>query len=94
MTNNEVTLSHGDEYVVFYTGGPYDGQTDTRISTDGSYDEQITDFVLIDGMETGIVYTATEAKMVGEQLQVHYSLDAKDSDPVVDPEDRNDDRDN
>jgi len=94
MTDSKPTVAEGSEYVVFFDGGPSDGSTDTRISTDGSYDEQITDFVLIDGMETGIVYMATEAKMVGEQLQVHYSLDAADSDPVDDPEDRNDDRDN
>ena len=34
-------LSRGDEYVVFYTGGPYHGQTDTRISTDGSWDDEV-----------------------------------------------------
>ncbi len=62
MTDSKPTVAEGSEYVVFFDGGPSDGSTDTRISTDGSYDEQITDFVLIDGMETGIVYTATEAQ--------------------------------
>jgi hypothetical protein len=94
MTDSKPTVAEGSEYVVFFEGGPSDGATDTRISTDGSYDDEITDFVLIDGMETGIVYKASEAKMVGEQLQVHYSLDLKDSDPIIDHDDRNDLRDN
>ncbi|ROQ38342.1 hypothetical protein EDF46_1975 [Frondihabitans sp. PhB188] len=88
MTDNKLTVAEGAEYVVFFEGGPSDGRTDKRVSTTGTYDDEITDFVLIDGTETGIVYTATSAKMVGEQLQVHYALDAKDSDPVEDPEDR------
>ena len=94
MTDSKPTVAEGSEYVVFFEGGPSDGRTDTRISTNGSYDEEIVDYVLIEGIETGFVYTAGEAKMNGEQLQVHYSLDAADSDPVDDPEDRNDDRDN
>ena len=94
MTDSKPTVAEGSEYVVFFEGGPSDGRTDTRISTNGSYDEEIVDYVLIDGLETGFVYTAGEAKMVGEQLQVHYTLDVKDSDPVEDPEDRNDDLDN
>ncbi|WP_423923369.1 oligoribonuclease [Frigoribacterium sp. 2-23] len=94
MTDSKPTVAEGSEYVVFFEGGPSDGRTDTRISTDGSYDDEIVDYVLIDGLETGIAYTATTAHMVGEQLQVHYTVDQKDSDPVDDPEDRNDDRDN
>ena len=94
MTDSKPTVAEGSEYVVFLEGGPSDGRTDTRVSTNGSYDEEIVDYVLIEGIETGFVYTAGEAKMNGEQLQVHYSLDVKDSDPVDDPEDRNDDLDN
>ncbi|ROS59560.1 hypothetical protein EDF38_2412 [Frigoribacterium sp. PhB160] len=93
MTDSKPTVAEGSEYVVFFEGGPSDGRTDTRVSTNGSYDEEIVDYVLIEGIETGFVYTAGEAKMNGEQLQVHYSLDVKDSDPVDDPEDRNDDLD-
>jgi hypothetical protein len=91
MTDDKPTIAEGAEYVVFFDGGPSDGRTDTRVSTDGSYDDEITDFVLIEGTEAGFVYKATEAKMVGEQLQVHYAVDVKDSDPVEDPEDRNED---
>ncbi|KQQ26574.1 MULTISPECIES: hypothetical protein [unclassified Frondihabitans] len=88
MTDEKLQVEEGSEYVVFFEGGPSDGRTDKRVSTNGSYDDEITDYVLIDGTETGFVYTATKAHLVGEQLQVHYALDAKDSDPVVDPEDR------
>lgn len=88
MTDEKPTVAEGAEYVVFFEGGPSDGRTDKRVSTNGSYDDEITDYVLIDGTETGFVYKATKAHMMGEQLQVHYSLDAQDSDPVEDPEDR------
>jgi hypothetical protein len=88
MTDEKPTIAEGSEYVVFFEGGPSDGRTDKRVSTNGSYDDEITDFVLIDGTETGFVYSATSAKFVNDQLQVHYVLDAKDSDPVEDPEDR------
>jgi len=88
MTDEKPTVAEGTEYVVFFEGGPSDGRTDKRVSTNGSYDDEITDFVLIDGTETGFVYTATKAHLVNGQLQVHYLFDAQDSDPVEDPEDR------
>jgi hypothetical protein len=88
MTNNEVTLSHGDEYVVFYTGGPYDGQTDTRISTDGSFDDEVTVLVALDGKETQLVYGSPVAKSVGDQVQVHYTWDQPDSEDIEDPDER------
>ena len=88
MTNNEVTLSRGDEYIVFYTGGPYDGQTDTRVSTDGSYDTEITVLVSLDGKETQVVYGSAEAKNVGDQVQVHYTWDASAGEALEDPDER------
>ncbi|MCU1529335.1 MAG: hypothetical protein JWP75_3098 [Frondihabitans sp.] len=88
MTDENPTVAEGAEYVVFFEGGPSDGRTDRRVSTDGSYDAEITDFVLIDGTETGIVYKATRAHMMGDQLQVHYAVDVADSDPLEDPDDR------
>ncbi len=45
----EPHIAKGEEYVVIYSGGPYDGQTDTRISTDGTWDESIEVSVEIDG---------------------------------------------
>jgi len=88
MTNNEVTLSRGDQYVVFYTGGPYDGQTDTRISTDGSYDETVTVLVSLDGKESQVVYGSAVAKSVGGQVQVHYTWDPAASEALEDPDER------
>jgi len=88
MTNNEVTLSRGDQYVVFYTGGPYDGQTDTRISTDGSYDETVTVLVSLDGKESQLVYGAPVAKQVGDSVQVHYTWDTSASETLEEPEER------
>jgi hypothetical protein len=88
MTNNEVTLSRGDEYIVFYTGGPYDGQTDTRVSTDGGYDSEVTVLVSLDGKESQVVYGDAQAKDVGGQVQVHYTFDAEAGEALEDPEDR------
>ena len=88
MTNTDVDLKHGDQYIVFYTGGPYDGQSDTRISTDGSWDEQLTVLVALDGKETQLDYVSPVAKQVGSQVQVHYSWDSKDSDPIEAVEER------
>ncbi|GAB2449155.1 hypothetical protein HD599_001965 [Conyzicola lurida] len=88
MTNNEVTLSRGDEYIVFYTGGPYDGQTDTRVSTDGSYDTEITVLVSLDGKETQVVYGNAAAKNVGDQVQVHYTWDPAAGEALEDPDER------
>ena len=41
-TDDTPTLTRGDEYIVLYKGGPNDGRTDRRISTDGSWDREIT----------------------------------------------------
>jgi hypothetical protein len=90
MTDNEPTVAEGSEYVVFFEGGPSDGRTDTRVSTNGSYDEEIVDYVLVEGIETGFVYKVREAKMNADQLQVHYTLDEADSDPVDALENRGD----
>ena len=59
-------LSRGDEYIVFYTGGPYDGQTDRRISTDGTWESEITVLAAVDGKETQLVYASPVAHAVGE----------------------------
>lgn len=88
MTDATPTLSHGDEYILLFVGGPNDGQTDSRISTDGSWDTEVTVVTAVDGKETLIEYTATEAKSVGEQVHVTYAYDAADSEPVDAPEDR------
>ncbi len=84
MTN----LTHGDEYIVFYTGGPYDGRNDRRISTDGSWDTELTVLVALDGKETQVVYNAPEAKTVGDQVQVTYTFDPTAGEALEDPDER------
>lgn len=85
------TLTKGDEYIVFYSGGPYDGQSDKRISTDGTWESEITVIAAFDGKETQLDYVSPVAKQVGEQVQVTYTWDQADSDPIESLEDRNDD---
>lgn len=83
-------MSRGDEYVVFYQGGPYDGQTDTRISTDGSWDDEVTVIVAQEGKETQLVYANPVAHRVGAQVQVTYSWDQPDSEPLEALDERDD----
>ncbi|MDO7882365.1 oligoribonuclease [Antiquaquibacter soli] len=84
-------LTRGDEYVVFYSGGPYSGQSDTRISTDGSWDDEVTVIAAVDGKETQLVYSNPVAHLVGSQVQVTYSWDQPDSEPLEALDERNDD---
>jgi hypothetical protein len=88
MTNNEATLNHGDQYIVFYAGGPYDGQTDTRVSTDGGFDAEVTVLVALDGKETQVVYGEPVAKTIGDQVQVHYTFLPAAGEDIEDPDER------
>lgn len=88
MTNNDTTLAHGDEYVIFYTGGPYNGQSDTRISTDGGFDDEVTVLVALDGKETQVVYGSPVSKTVGEQVQVTYTFNPAEGEPIEDIDER------
>jgi len=81
-------LARGEEYVVFYVGGPYDGQTGRRISTDGTWDEEIEVSVEIDGDNSLLRYGSPKARKLGDQVQVTYTWDRADSEPVADPDDR------
>lgn len=90
MSDSEPTLSRGDQYVVFYSGGPYDGRTDTRISTDGTWDVELTVLAAMDGKETQLVYVSPVAHRVGEQVQVTYTWDQVDSDPLEALDERGD----
>lgn len=85
MTESIPTLNHGDEYIVFYKGGPYDGQTDRRISTDGSWDTEITVLAGINGNEAQVVYGSPDVRAVGEQVQVHYQWLPNAGEPISDP---------
>ncbi len=88
MTESEPTITHGDEYLVIYSGGPNDGQTDHRIATEDSVDAEITIITAVDGKETLIDYVFDSFVEVGGQYHVTYVFDPKDSEPVDDPEDR------
>jgi hypothetical protein len=88
MTDTEVQLNKGDEYIVFYKQGPYDNQTDRRISTDGSWDTEVTVLVALDGKETQVVYNNPIAHRTGDQVQVTYTWDSSDGEPLEDPDER------
>ena len=91
MSDVTPELARGDQYVVFYRGGPYDGQSDSRISTDGSWDVEVTVIAAVDGKETQLVYAEPVARLVGDQVQVTYSWDQLDSDPLEALDERGDD---
>jgi hypothetical protein len=88
MTDSTPSLTRGDEYVVIYSGGPFDGQTDRRISTDGTWDEELTAIAAVDGKETLENYNATGARELDGEVSVTYLWDKADSEPSEDPEDR------
>ena len=90
MTDTAPEISRGDEYIVFYTGGPYDGQSARRISTDGSWETELTVIAAVDGKETQLVYDSPVPHQVGKQIQVTYTWDKLDSDPLEALEERND----
>jgi hypothetical protein len=90
MTDKTLELSRGDEYIVFYKGGPYDGQTDRRISTDGTWESSITLLAAFEGKETQLDYDFVEAKRLGDQVQVTYAWDSKDSEPIEALDERGD----
>ncbi|MES2092369.1 MAG: oligoribonuclease [Actinomycetota bacterium] len=90
MTDAHPTLAHGDEYIVIYRGGPNDGQIDTRISTDGGFDTEITVLTAVGGKETLTDYNLVDFAEVGGKYHVNYDFDAKDSEPFDAPEDRGD----
>ncbi len=88
MSNDTPAIKRGDEYIVIYSGGPNDGQTGKRISTDGTWDDEITVLTAVDGKETLIDYNMDSWREVGGQYHVTYVFDKADSEPVEDPEDR------
>lgn len=88
MTDSTPQLAHGDEYIVFYEGGPYDGRNDTRISTDGTWDTEVTVVADIDDVGTQQVYKVVKAHQVGDSVQVTYAWDAPDSDGYTAVEER------
>ncbi|MFP7759993.1 oligoribonuclease [Marisediminicola sp. LYQ134] len=88
MTETTPSIERGDEYLVIYVGGPYDGQTDQRISTDGSWDTTVTAIAAVDGKETLENYDIVSATEVDGKVHATYRWDKADSEPAEDPEDR------
>jgi hypothetical protein len=88
MTDEKPTLEHGAEYVVIFSGGPFDGQTDRRISTDGTWDDELTVLAESHGHETMINYDATSWRVLGDTIHVTYTYDSGESEEVEDPADR------
>lgn len=84
------TVAQGDEYIVFFSGGPYDGQSEPRISTDGRWERQITMIAAFEGQETRLDYASPVAERVGDRVHVTYRWDAADSDPIEALDERND----
>ena len=52
---------------------------------------EITVLAAVDGKETQLVYASPVAHAVGEQVQVTYSWDQPDSEPLEALDERNDD---
>jgi hypothetical protein len=88
MSSDTPTLKRGDEYIVIFSGGPNDGMTGKRISTDGTWDAEITVITAVDGKETMLDYDVASWREVGGQYHVTYTFDASDSEQVEDPVDR------
>ena len=91
MSETTPTLAHGDEYIVFFVGGPYNGQNDTRIATESGWDDYVT-LIAADavGSETQLRYESPVAKQVGDKVHVTYTWDQADSEPLEDLDERND----
>ncbi|HWR85371.1 MAG TPA: oligoribonuclease [Rhodoglobus sp.] len=85
------TLAEGDSYVVFYAGGPYDGQSESRISTDGTWETEITVLAAFEGTETQLDYVNPQARVVGDEVHVTYTWNQADSEPIQALDERNDD---
>ncbi len=89
MSDNTPALERGQEYVVFFRGGAFDGQSERRVATATGWDDEITVIAGVDGMETMLAYQFAEAREVGDQVQVTYVWAQADSDDIEDLADRN-----
>jgi hypothetical protein len=78
----------GTEYIVEYIDGPLAGTAERRYLVRGAYDETVSAYAAIDGIESQFQYKALDSREVRGELHVRYSFDAPDSDPYEsDPED-------
>ena len=76
------------EYIVEYVDGPLAGTADRRYLVRGRYDETVSAYAAIDGIESQFEYKALDSREGHGQLHVRYAFDAPDSDPYQsNPED-------
>ena len=87
---SDITINEGDEYTAIYHEGPFNGTTDTRTATSDAWDDEVTAFGIVDGLETAFRYRATGAKKIVDQVHVDYRFVPEESDPVDDLQDRGD----
>lgn len=74
-------MSHAAEYIVEYMDGPLAGTAERRYLIGGRYDETVSAYAAVDGMESQFEYKALDSREVQGQLHVRYAFDAPDSDP-------------
>lgn len=89
MTDTTPSIARGEEYVAFYRGGAFDGQSERRVATSQGWDDEITVIAGVDGVETMLVYQFATARSMGDQVQVTYLWDQAESDDIEDLADRN-----
>ncbi len=76
------------EYIVEYSDGPLEGESDRRVLVRGKYDERISAVAAVEGIESVFRYNALDSREIQGQLHVRYGFDASDSDPFEsDPDD-------
>ncbi len=88
MNSETPAIKRGDEYITIFAGGPNDGHTGTRISTDGTWDDELTVLTAVDGKETMIDYNFASWRELGGKYYVTYTYDESESEPVEDAQDR------
>ncbi len=76
------------EYIVEYVDGPLAGTAERRYLVQGRYDDTVSAYAAVDGIESQFQYKALDSREVRGELHVRYSFDVQDSDPYEsDPED-------
>ena len=76
------------EYIVEYVDGPLAGTAERRVLVGGRYDDTVSAYAAIDGIESQFEYKVVDTREIQGELHVRYSFDAPDSDPFEsDPED-------
>lgn len=67
-------------YLAEFTDGPLEGQTESRVLIDGSYEKRLARIALVDSLESTFWYDAIDDREVADELHVRYRFDAGDSD--------------